>query len=913
MNVLKLHLQATVKTLLGKGISQREINRKTGVDRKTIRKYGRLDGLVSGQGAFASKSPSEQEVATGADVEFGENPPPRPPARQSRPPKHARSACEPHREWIEEQVRLGRNGMAIYQDLVERFGFTHKYNSVKRFVRGLKKKDPRQYDRLEFLPGEEAQVDYGTGAATVHSSGKYRRPRLFVMTLKYSARAFRKVVWKSSKEVWCRLHEQAFRYFGGCPQYVTLDNLKEGVIKPDIYDPQLNALYAAVLEHYGVTADPARVGDSNRKGTVENAVKHTQDTALKGRRFDSIQAQNDWLIHWEERWAAQRIHGRSKRQVVQMFAEEKPYLEPLPLVPFRYFEQKTRTVYDDGTIQVNKAYYGAAPAPLYSKVVVRIYEDQIEILDPVRMEVIRRHVKSRRPGSVLMRPEERIFNPSRQTDRLLARAEMIGPHTFSLCETWFNTEGRMGQRRMYGLVNLVRHYPARHVEKAAEMAQKNGLRSSKAIRRMVESIAAEAEESESAQGRNELTQEHPLIRAGEDYGAFWKQHAAQATAPEKTVGQSVSSAGSAIVSRDNLAQVWQRASWLRVIEVFELQVDSKRRRRDDEIWLRSPFTRETTASMHVSLSQNIFKDFSSGRGGGIMQFCRQMLQEQGRQMSMLQVAQWMVAEGISTVDGIRAQSTCGENNRSPAAASTKTNPAIKIDLRRYLRSDHPELQRRGIDTDTCRYLGCGFLPQRSQAKAGSPLNGRLVFQIRGVRENGKQCQPVIISHSGRALSTEQQQRDGKYWSYPFRKSLEIYNQDQLVLDQEARDQTGKLGLILVEGYFDVAKLVAAGCRNVAALMGTSISAEQIQRLLWIRNRLQFPFILLLLDRDRAGQQAAGKIQQQLGRHKLAATVFDWNQKVSVNGQSAQRIAQSIQDPADMAVDQLRALRSQGII
>ena len=76
MNVLKPHLQVTVKTLLGKGISQREINRKTGVDRKTIRKYGRIDGLVAGQGAFASKSPSEQEMATGADVEFGQNPHP---------------------------------------------------------------------------------------------------------------------------------------------------------------------------------------------------------------------------------------------------------------------------------------------------------------------------------------------------------------------------------------------------------------------------------------------------------------------------------------------------------------------------------------------------------------------------------------------------------------------------------------------------------------------------------------------------------------------------------------------------------------------------------------------------------------------------------------------------------------------
>jgi 5S rRNA maturation endonuclease (ribonuclease M5) len=671
-------------------------------------------------------------------------------------------------------------------------------------------------------------------------------------------------------------------------------------------------LYAAVLEHYSVVADPARVADPNRKGTVENAVKHTQDTALKGRRFDSIEAQNDWLMHWEERWAAPRIHGRAKRQVAEMFTEEKPYLEPLPLAPFRYFDQATRTVYDDGTIQVEKAYYGAAPAPLYSKVVVRIYDDQIEILDPVRMEVIRRHGKSSRPGSVLMRPEERIFNPSRQTDRLLARAEMIGPHTFSLCEMWFNQEGRTGQRRMYGLVNLVRHYPGRHVEKAAEVAKKNGLRSSKALRRMVESIAAQADETESGQGRNELTQEHPLIRAGEDYGAFWKQHAAQATAPEQAVGGTVSSGGSAIVSWDNLAQVWQRASWLRVIELFELQVDSKRRRRDDEIWLKSPFTGEATASMHVSLSQNIFKDFSSGRGGGIMQFCRQMLQDKGRQMTMLQVAQWMVAEGICTVDGIAPQSLC--NNPLPEALpSKKTNPAIKIDLRRYLRAYHPELQRRGIDTGTCRYLGCGFLPQRTQAKSGSPLNGRLVFQIRGVRENDNKCRPVILSHTGRALSREQEERDGKYWSYPFRKGLEIYNQDQLVLDKEARDQAGKFGLILVEGYFDVAKLVQAGCRNVAALMGSSISAEQIERLLWIRNRLQLPYILLFLDRDKAGQQAAVKIQQQLGRHKLAVTVFDWNQKLSLNGQSTEPIPQSVQDPADMTVGQLRALRSQGII
>jgi len=908
MNVLKPYLQATVKTLLDKGVSQREINRKTGINRKTIRKYGQWDDLVEGRSALPSKCPTEQEVATGADVEFGQNTPSWPPAPGSKIPKHAQSACAPHREWIEEQVRLGRNAMAIYQDLVERFGFTNPYNSVKRFVRGLKRKDPEQYDRLEFLPGEEAQVDYGTGALTLQGNGKYRRPRLFVMTLKYSGRAFRKVVWKSSKKTWCQLHEEAFRYFGGCPQYMMLDNLKEGVIQPDIYDPQLNELYAAVLEHYGVTADPARVGDSNRKGTVENTVKYTQDTALKGRRFDSIEAQNVWLMHWEERWAAQRIHGRSKRQVARMFSEEKSYLEPLPLMPFRYFEQQTRTVYDDGTIQVDNAYYGASPAPLYSKVVVRIFDDQIEILDPVRMEVVRRHDKSFRPGSVLMKPEERIFNPSRETDRLLARAEMIGPHTFSLCEMWFKQEGRTGQRRMYGLVNLVRHYPARHVEKAAEMAKRHGLRSLKALRRMVESMAAEADDTQSAQGTNELSQEHRLIRSGEDYGAFWKQHAAGGPAP----GQPIGAGGSAVISRDNLAQVWQRASWLRVIEVFDLTVDDQRRHRDDEIWLKSPFTTEQKASMHVSLSENIFKDFSSGRGGGIMQFCRQMLQQQGRKMTMLQVAQWMVAEGISTVDGLQPRWPC--NHPVPEAMPLqRTNPAIQVDLRRYLRADHPELQRRQIDACTCRYLGCGFLPQRTRGKASSPLNGRLVFQIRGVQENGKDILPVILSHTGRALSREQQDRDGKYWSYPFRKGLEIYNQDQLVVDEKARRQSEKFGLILVEGFFDVAKLVQAGCRNVGALMGSSISVEQIQRLSWIRTRVQFPQILLLLDRDRAGEQAAGKIQNQLEHHKLPVTVFDWHQKVSFGGQSPEPIPASIQDPADMTVEQLRALRRQTII
>ena len=512
MNVLNAAKKATLTTLLKNEVSQREISRKAKIDRKTIRKYGR-----------------QIMVATGLNDGEVQNPPPRPPGnfgKEAQIPFHARSACESHRPWIEDQIRLGRNAMAIYQDLVERFSFTHKYNSVKRFVRGLRRKDPEQYDRLEFLPGEEAQVDYGQGAKTLGDKGKYLRPRLFVMTLKYSGRSFRKVVWRSNQEAWAKLHEEAFRYFGGCPQYVVLDNLKEGVITPDIYEPELNPLYMAVLTHYGVTADPARVRDPDRKGTVENAIQHTQNTALKGRVFEGIDDQNNWLIHWEEKWAATRIHGRMKRQVEEMFQKEKPFLIPLPLIGFKYFRQETRKVSDDGTIQVGQSYYAALPAPLHQEVIVRIYADEIEIIDPHRMEKIRTHHKSHRAGEVKMNPEDRIFNPSRQTDYLLSKARSIGPNTRRLCDLLFEEQGRIGQRRMQGIVNLARRYEACHIEQTAHEAIEMGLRSYKAFCRLVD-IKKTKESQKSVDAASIVRQEHELIRPATDYGEFFDQYAAK--------------------------------------------------------------------------------------------------------------------------------------------------------------------------------------------------------------------------------------------------------------------------------------------------------------------------------------------------------------------------------------------------
>ncbi len=524
MNVLKPHLRTTIETLLSAGVGQREIARRTGIDRKTIRRY-----------AGASNSPTP---ATGSEQGAVQTPPPWPPgpgvpgrgdsstAGGADPPGRgasAVSACEPHRAWIEAQVKLGRNAMSLYQDLVEIHGFTHGYNSVKRFVARLRARDPERFDVLEFLPGEEAQVDFGLGAPTLHASGRHKRPYLFVMTLKYSGKSFRTTVWKADQETWARLHEQAFHAFAGCPRYVVLDNLKAGVLRPDLYEPELNPLYAALLAHYGVVADPCRIRDPNRKGTVENAVQHTQTTALKGRRFERIEAQNEWLAHWEERWAAPRIHGRKKRQVLEMFREEQPYLGALPAERFRFFKQGTRTVDDSGLVQVEGSYYAALPASPHSQVIVRVYDREIEIFGAAG-EPVRRHEKAPRKGAFVLEGGDRLFNPSRETARLLGKARRIGPHTAAFAQELFARLGRPGQRALYGLTNLARTYPRADIETVCARLVAGHCFSYGALKRALDRTQTVVAAPEPG-----LTQSGPAIRDIAEYQAFWDSYSCTLT------------------------------------------------------------------------------------------------------------------------------------------------------------------------------------------------------------------------------------------------------------------------------------------------------------------------------------------------------------------------------------------------
>ena len=493
-NVLNDEKQQQVRALGRLGWTLSRIQEATGIRRETISGYLRAAGIaVRGRGRPSESKPKpavSAEVSTdfpakpaitaqGVSTDWG---PPAPPGRAP-----SVSACEPYRELIAEALGRGRNAMAIWQDLVDDHGFPARYASVRRFVVQLRGRAPAEARVvITTAPGEEGQVDYGEGPMVRDpQTRKYRRTRLFVMTLGCSRKSVRLLVWRSSAQIWAELHERAFRRLGGTVRVIVLDNLKEGVLTPDIYDPALNPLYRDVLAHYGVVALPCRVRDPDRKGKVEAGVGHAQKTPLRGLRFETIEEAQAYLDRWETRWADTRIHGTTKRQVAVMFAEERPALGPLPLEPFRYYRFGERTVHLDGCVEVEAAYYGAPPGWIGQRVQVQWNDLHVRLLAPKSGQLLREHLRAPR-GWHRLHDEDRPTRTPSTTVALLARATTAGVHISAVCTYIHQHEGASGIRRMLGILALAKKHGPAVVEEAAKAALDLGVPTYHFLRRYLE-------------------------------------------------------------------------------------------------------------------------------------------------------------------------------------------------------------------------------------------------------------------------------------------------------------------------------------------------------------------------------------------------------------------------------------------
>jgi transposase len=494
-NVLSEEKKQQVIALGKLGWPLRRIEQATGVRRETASAYLKAAGVVVCLPGWGRRAPAKPAIGVTTD------PDPAKPAikvttdsggscgNQGPPidPEPSASVCEPYRELIQRGLSRGRNAMAIWQDLVSDHGFAGGYQAVKRFVRKLR--GPQQPEAAGIIltaPGEEAQVDYGSGPMVRDpQSGKYRRTRLFVLTLGYSRKSVRLLVWRSSAQIWAELHEKAFRRLGGCPRVVVLDNLKEGVLVPDLYDPTVNPLFRDVLAHYGVLALPCRIQDPDRKGKVESGIGHTKRTPLKGQRFESLEEAQAYLDRWEQRWADTRIHGTTKRQVAAMFAEEKLHLLPLPLEPFRYYQFGERVVHLDGCVEVEAAYYSLPPGWIGRPVKVQWDALHVRILHPNSNQLLREHLRQKR-GGYRIQEEDHPKKMPLSTAQLLRRAEHAGPQIGKLCQLIYQRQGETGIRRILGVLSLMKKYGAAALEDACAAAVELGMHEYRFVRRYLE-------------------------------------------------------------------------------------------------------------------------------------------------------------------------------------------------------------------------------------------------------------------------------------------------------------------------------------------------------------------------------------------------------------------------------------------
>jgi transposase len=511
-NVLSEEKKKQVIALGQLGWALRRIEEATGVRRETAADYLRAAGIPvrrpGGWGRRKTPPPSKPANEVTTDPEAAK------PANGSQvttdsgelkpSPGPTTSTSEPYRELIEVGLSHGRNAMSIWQELVDRHGFAGSYESVKRYARKLRgTQSPEACGIIETGPGEESQVDYGTGPMVRDAqTGKYRRTRLFVLTLGFSRKCVRLLCFHSSARIWAELHEQAFRRLGGTTRVVIPDNLKEGVLKPDIYDPTLNPLYRDVLAHYGAVAMPCRIRDPDRKGKVESGVGHAQKTPLKGQRFESLAMAQSYLDHWEECWADTRIHGTTKRQVATMFAEEKPSLQPLPLEPFRYYQYGERTVHIDGCVEVEAAYYSAPPGWITRLVQVQWDGLHVRLLDPRTGQLLREHLRQAR-GRRRIKDEDRPKRTPPGTVQLLERAARSGPNIGQFTKALYELQAEASVRRIQGILSFTKKYGVARVDDACAAALELQAYDYRFVRRYLE---------RTSQPPVSLRQVDPLIR-----------------------------------------------------------------------------------------------------------------------------------------------------------------------------------------------------------------------------------------------------------------------------------------------------------------------------------------------------------------------------------------------------------------
>jgi transposase len=327
------------------------IARQLGIDRKTVRRY----------------------IARGLEPPtYGPRPVPQRSIDRFLPYLGERLAAFP-----------GLTAVRLWRELRER-GYTGGYTAVKRAVRGIRPEPIAPFEvRFETAPGEQAQVDLARFEIEfTDEPGAKRIVWLFSMVLGYSRLIWCRFVVHQDMQSVLRCHIAALEAIGGAPREILYDRMKTAVIGED---PDGLVIYNRALldlaRHYGFQPRACRPYRAKTKGKVERPFRYIREDFFLGASFRNLDDLNTQMRHWLDTVANPRVHATTQRVVNDAFAEEKPTLKPLPLIPYRAVLKLERRVSHEGMVSIGGNLYSVPDTTRRRILDVHVLADDIQIFE----------------------------------------------------------------------------------------------------------------------------------------------------------------------------------------------------------------------------------------------------------------------------------------------------------------------------------------------------------------------------------------------------------------------------------------------------------------------------------------------------------------------------------------------------
>ena len=368
--------QEILLAYLHEGLSQREIARRTGINRKTIRKYIR-EYVQQREELAATEDATRMGVLTEGIVQS-----PKYPVRERPKPVVTEAVEQKIRDFLTENVERRNKGMHkqvrrpvdIHSEL-ESLGTRISYGSVLRTIRTLESKTREAYIKSDYLPGDVCEFDWGE--VKLEIAGEIQKFQMAVFASAYGNYRFAWLFHKQKSECFQEAHARFFEHIGGVYQQMVYDNMRVAVKKLAGSEKEPTDALLQLSLYYGFQYRFCNIRSGNEKGHVERSVEVVRRKAFASNyKFDSLECANEYLGTLCGRLNNQAQASRDGHSAQECLETERSYLrETLP--PYDASRVEHPRVDKYSTICIDKNHYSVPDSFVGEKVMVKIYSDRI--------------------------------------------------------------------------------------------------------------------------------------------------------------------------------------------------------------------------------------------------------------------------------------------------------------------------------------------------------------------------------------------------------------------------------------------------------------------------------------------------------------------------------------------------------